>query len=431
MIPVTNSDQSPGSPKLKLGFDEIGIAYSCLIVLVAGALLWTVSGSKCEQTDFATVYVGARIVHLGQSARLYDLQEQAAVRKSIFKTPTTLPFVHPPFEALIFSPLAALPYRAVYILWSIINAVIWLSLPFLLRPYAPAPRETLGYLALWAFFAPLGMALFQGQSSLLILLLLTLSFVQLKRGRALAAGLWLGLGLFKFQFVLPFALIFLLRKQWRFLAGFTLSAAFLGTLSLIAVGWRGILSYGRFLTTIAADPHNIAYGAAVYMASLQGFLNVVLGNHLSGTVVGALAAVASLGLIGLTAWQWRRTADAGGLPQATELMFAAAIPVSLAAGSHVCPHDLSVLAISLFLVAAHFPAPQHPVLRFFLGTALVLFWTPVFLLALLVAQGLYLVFPLLMLLAFGAVKLASDLKNAAADAPVQFVRPIGPQRITP
>lgn len=412
-----------GAPTQKAGFalglNETGIAYVALAVLLVGATLWSGLGPQVEHTDFSMTYIGASMVHLGHGARLYDFQEQIALRQSTFKQPSPLLFEHPPFEALIFSPLAALPYRDAYLVWALLNTIIWLSLPLLLRPYAPAPHENLGYLALWLLFAPLGVALFQGQSSLALLLLYTLCFVHLKRGRGLAAGLCLGLGLFKFQFVLPFALIFLLRRKWRFLTGFALSAAFLGVLSLVAVGWRGVLSYIRFLAIIAGDPHNASYGNAIGMATAQGFFNAILRRYVPANVISVFVAAVSLGLVGFTVWCWQRLtgseACAGShpegrhepRPESEDLMFAAAVAVSLAAGFHMFTHDFSPLVLSLFLVAAHLPGRNRRALRYALGAVLFLFWSPPFFFVLLARHSGYALFPLLLVFALGTLRLAA------------------------
>ena len=422
-------DPRRARPGLRLGLDETGITYAILAVILLSAVLWARFSPQVEQTDFSMTYVGARILHLGQSARLYDLQEQRAVRNAIFSRPSPLLFEHPPFEALIFQPLAALPYRTVYIVWALVNAAIWLTLPFLLRPFAPAPRDTTGYLALFVLYAPLGIALFQGQTSIAMLLFYTLCFIQLKRGQPLAAGVCLGLALFKFQLVLPFVLIFLLRRQWRFLAGFTLSGAFFGVLSLIAVGWRGMFSYVRFLATIASDPHNVSYGSTLYMVSLQGFLNAVLGRFVGGTASGVLATAVSLGLVVLTAWRWQRLKAAGAGPETEDLTFAAAIAVSLAAGSHLFPHDLSPLLLSLFLVVAHIPASGRRALRGLLGAGLAVLWATPLVFILLAEHCVYLLSPVLIALALGALQLAGN-SPAAPAVDLASVRPRrAPERI--
>lgn len=429
MTRVTDSKPNQDRAELKLGFNESGITYLVAIVIVLGAVFWASFGPQVEQTDFSMTYVGARILDAGHSAQLYDLPTQVAVRKATFARPNPLLFEHPPFEALIFRPLAAVRYRTAYFIWGLVNAAIWLVLPLLLRPHAPAPRETIGYLALWMLFAPLGIALFQGQTSLAVLLFYTLCFIQLKRGRPLAAGVWLGLALFKFQLVLPFALIFLLRRQWRFLAGFSLSGAFFGVLSLLAVGWRGLGSYARFLALITTNPQNVSYGSSLDMVSMQGFLGALLGPYLSGKAIGFLVLAVALGLIVLTAWRWQRMADRKADPGTVDLMFAAAIAVSLAAGSHLFAHDLSPLMISLLLVAAHFPARGLRALRCLLGASLAVFWATPLVFILLTRHEVYLLSPVLIIFALGVLHLAAKQPAEAAGNAADLASRMAPERI--
>src|SRR5216683_8377383 len=208
---MSNDDKSgPNTPKLGINDFSLGLL-GCAILMI-GAVLWSARGPNVEKTDFSLTYVGARIVQQGLGSRLYDLDLQKQVRDSLFRHPNPLFFEHPPFEALMLSPLAALPFRTAYVLWGLLNATVWLLLIFLMRPHFPAPLEDLGYVALWLLFAPLGVALFQGQSSLILLALYAAAFVLLRQNSDFAAGAALGLGLFKFQFVLPFVLILVLRK---------------------------------------------------------------------------------------------------------------------------------------------------------------------------------------------------------------------------
>jgi Glycosyltransferase family 87 len=419
-MPVPVASQ-PGTPlpgsRLEIGFNETGAVFLGAAVLLLGAVLWCWSGSRPEMADFRVTYVGARIIHQGRAARLYDLDEQERQKQELFSRPDPRIFEHPPFEALLLSPLAALPYRTAYLVWALVNAAIWLSLPFLLRPYLPAPREPLAYLALWFLFAPLGVALFQGQSSLALLALYALCYIFLRRGRDLEAGALLGLGLFKFQFVLPFALIFLLRRKWRFTAGFSASAALLGALSLVAVGWRGILSYVHLLFTIAGHPESHAYGSAFAMATVQGFFNAVLDGRLSPALISVVVAALSLFLIGFTAWCWQR-ADHERPSEALHAMFAAGIAVALLTGFHMFTHDLSPLALALFLVMAHFPPRSRLALRWVLGVTMTLFWIPAIYFASLAAHVAYLLCPALAVFCFAALY----LPRRAADRRGQELR---------
>src|SRR5438552_6113449 len=145
-----------------LGLNEATLGLLAAAILLLGAVLWSSHGPNAEKTDFSLTYVGARIIHQGLGSRLYDINFQRQVRDSLFQHPNPLFYEHPPFEALLLSPLAALPFRTAYMLWGLFNVIVWLALIFFMRPYLPRPREDLGYLALWVLFAPLAVALYQG-----------------------------------------------------------------------------------------------------------------------------------------------------------------------------------------------------------------------------------------------------------------------------
>ena len=249
-------------------------------ILLFAAVFWTARGPNVEKTDFSLTYVGAKLVHDGMGHDLYDVDIQKHVRDSLFKNPVPLLFEHPPFEAFMISPLADHSFRSAYLIWGCINASVWLTLIVLLRGFLPWPKENAGYICMWLLFAPLWVALYQGQSSLLLLAGFALAFIFLKRDMPLLAGCALGLGLLKFQFVLPFVLVMLLCKKWRFVAGFAISALIFLALSVASIGWQGLLSYGRILFAIGSNPQNVSYGSGVDMPTIYGFIYALFGNRL-------------------------------------------------------------------------------------------------------------------------------------------------------
>jgi hypothetical protein len=407
-LPIKPAQVATVASAKPLELDNI-LAYFGFAVLLVSAVFWADRPPTMEKTDFSVTYIGSRMVYLGEGAKLYDLTEQQRVKHSLLKDAEPLIYEHPPFEALLLSPLGALPYKTAYLLWGLINVAIWLSLTQLVRPYAPAPRDELGYLALWLLFAPLGVALFQGQSSILLLLVYSFTFVSLKRGHDLRAGAILGLGLFKFQFIVPFALIFLLRRQWRFMQGFAATAVGLGVLSVVAVGWQGIWSYIHLLEGVASHPDNVAYGRSGDMGTVQGFVHAVLGKVLGASAISLLVAAISVALIGWSAWRWRDTDHARESSlnlRNFDLMFAASVVVALVTGFHMFTHDLSPLLLAMLLVAAHFPGREQPALRAILATALTLFWIPFLYFALLAWHCVYLWFPVLAAFFLGTLRLA-------------------------
>ena len=386
-----------------LGLNERTLGLFCMAVVLVGAVLWSARGVHVEKTDFSLTYVGAYIVHRGAGEHLYDLELQKQIRNSLFQNPNPLFYEHPPFEALFLSPLAALPYRTAYLIWGFFNASVWLSLVFFLRPYLPWPREEFGYLALWLLFAPLGVALFQGQSSLVVLALFSLTFIRLQQGREFSAGLALALALVKLQFVLPFVLIMVFRRKWKFVGGFACSSAFLAAVSLAVVGWKGVLNYIHFLLTIGNNPQNVSYGSAVDMPTIHGFVYAVLGNTLSHGSLNITVAMLSLLLLWFIARRWNSVASA----PSNQMMFAATIGASLLTSSHMFTHDFSPLLLAMFLTVANLRAISatstgHRVVRSLLVATLVLFWIfPVYFLCV-AWHCLYLMCPVLAVFTFAA-----------------------------
>ena len=64
-----------------------------------------------------------------------------------------LPFNHPPFEALLFVPLAGLPYLTAYLVWAVFNVALIVGFWTLLRPRLPSLHNLLPSLPLLGMFA--------------------------------------------------------------------------------------------------------------------------------------------------------------------------------------------------------------------------------------------------------------------------------------
>jgi hypothetical protein len=386
-----------GAAGARIGVNELTIGLFGAAVLLFGAVLWSADGPSVEKTDFTLSYVGAKIVHDGMGSRLYDINFQKQVRDAIFRHPNPLLFEHPPFEAALLSPLAAVPFRWAYMLWGFINATICLAVMLMMRRYLPSPIEDLGYVTLWLVFAPLGVALYQGQSSLILLALYAGSFALLEGGNEMAAGAALGFGLFKFQFVLPFALIFLLRKKWRYLAGFACTAAVLLLLSLAIVGRQGMLGYVNLLLAISKNPRNLTYGSATDMPTINGFVYAMIGRRMSPSVLTLIVAGLSLAMLVWIARRWQSETSPN------RAVYAAAIAGSLLSGSHMFTHDFSPLALALFIAAAGIHDAANRSWRVVMLCSLIVFWLPPVYFVLVCAHLLYLMCPVLFLFAVSLV----------------------------
>ncbi len=176
---------------------------------------WMVVGYTCLvylhsriPADFETFYSAAIRLKTGASATLYDYRTY----------PHHLPFLRPAWQALVYLPLAYLPYRAAYFVWFPISlSLLGLSL-WLLRDEIQALKPIRRVLLVALLILPVGNAFTLGQDITLFLLLVVLAFRALKNKQEGRSGLFLGLASFKLHLLLP-ALLFLLgRRRWRLLA---------------------------------------------------------------------------------------------------------------------------------------------------------------------------------------------------------------------
>ena len=299
--------------------------------------------------DFTIFYTAGKCIIQGRGRQLYDLETQFAIQREfaseVKQRESPLPFNHPPFEALLFAPLARLPYVAAYLVWVVFNIALILGFWNLLRPRLPSLQGLLPALPLLAMFAffPLIMALLQGQDSILLLFLYGLAFSALATGRDFVAGLCLGLALFKFQLALPFVLVLLVRRQWRAVAGFVVTAFGLLLVSAAVVGWGGVMAYPGFVLRLnrsgaqaGIDPRG--------MPNLRGLVAGFL--HLAGQPATLLIIALSIALVALVARWWRIQPG-----RQFVLGFSLCLTVTTIVSYHLLVHDLSLLILPILLLA--------------------------------------------------------------------------------
>ena len=355
--------------------------------------------------DFSIIYAAGTILRKGDASKLYDLGVQAQVERS-FGRRKLLIYDHPPFEAILFEPITNLSYTTAYILWGLINVLLWLLFQAVFRPFAPVPKNDLHYFLLCSLFFPLWSGLMQGQMSMLLLLVFSLTFVHLERRQDYRAGVFLGLGLFKFPVVIPFALICFLRSKWKMMMGFATAAVLLTALSLLVVGPVGAISYVRMLAAATARSGAPAYTTLPWdMPSLTGFLMTFLVSRISPRSIEATAAILGGILLLATARVWRRH-DKLADGDSSGLMFAAALTLSLVTAPYLNLHDLSLMLLAVFLVLGSSQWASGSRWTVVLKTCIWILYIPPVYVLLLRHSKMSLLFPVLLCFALAALLLA-------------------------
>jgi len=121
-------------------------------------------------------------------------------------SPRPLPYIRPPFEALLFSVFARWPYVTALLLWTTLKLALLATIPFIVvhgRSWREGfPIWMTGLLVLGTY--PAFFDLLMGQDAVLLAFLFAVCFWQLETGRDTGAGVTLGLALIKFQLAIPF-----------------------------------------------------------------------------------------------------------------------------------------------------------------------------------------------------------------------------------
>ncbi|MFY9744225.1 MAG: hypothetical protein WAK21_19655, partial [Candidatus Sulfotelmatobacter sp.] len=76
--------------------------------------------------DFTILYTAGKLLREGAGGQLYGPQAQLRVQEKLAEIPHRrgpLPYNHPPFEGLIFVPLALLPYGWAFTAWDVLSLV--------------------------------------------------------------------------------------------------------------------------------------------------------------------------------------------------------------------------------------------------------------------------------------------------------------------
>jgi Glycosyltransferase family 87 len=378
-------------------------------------------------SDFAAFYTAGKILRSHESGSLYDLARQWQVQQefasSVKIRSSPLPYIRPPFEALLFLPFAYLKYSAAIVVWTGLQLALLFLVPFLLVSGNASgsfslPRPWLQGLLCLGFY-PVAFDLIQGQDSIILLLLLTLAFTSFRRGLEFRSGIYLAVGLFKFHLVIPLFIVLLLKRRYKAVAGF-LSAAFaLLLISVALVGWPGLISYSKYLSGLNRTPLQMGINSSV-MPNIRGLLTPFLGRQpVPPALIAALLLVSFLGMI-ISVRIWRSDEDS----LLTGLGFSFCIVFTLVTSYYTTSHDLVLLILPLLLTASAF-ASGSPVRGWpralFLGSTALLLCSPLDWLLLLSLNAFFIQALLLLALALSLAATVNRLSRRASDPAAMLV----------
>jgi hypothetical protein len=312
------------------------VLLGCQLFLFLGGLSRSLHGS----TDFRAFYSAGRMVLDSHGSRLYSYSAQEQVQRSVISPDDqTLPFLYPPFAALLFVPFAWMPYKLAFASFTLVSAIALM----LVSAYLMKAKAAWIFLPAWGVplcaicLVPVLIAVLQGQISLLLLLIYTASHIAFSRGRTTCTGLLLSVALVKWQFALPVLFLFAAWRKWKVIGVAAAGATGLFCVSLAVAGVAGVREYAQSVLQIAARTASDPYGAkARYgmfggdMPNLHGMFFVLTSGRPFGL---ALTAIGSLAVL---FWATRRTPS-----------MSVALIAAMLVSYHMQAYDLTLLILPI------------------------------------------------------------------------------------
>jgi hypothetical protein len=286
--------------------------------------------------DFCAFYTGAHIYRQNPS-HLYDLAAQRQVEQALVGR-DDIPFNHPPYELIVWLPLAGFSFHAAFWIWRVASLGLLAVASWLLaRTLCPRIKVTAVFIIAIAFF-PVPYCLWMGQDSVLLLALFAACVWFFDQGSDFMAGLVLGLGFFKFELVLPIAAVYFLWRRWRFLAGLLCSGVAVSAVSLAMVGSSGMVQLVELVIQGQASQHMAVH--PVMMPNLRGMIALV--PMATPAVRTILVLILSAGLLLVGASTSSSPAPARAL--------ASLVCFAVLASFHLNLHDFTLLLLPILVV---------------------------------------------------------------------------------
>ena len=353
--------QAPAGWSYRSAFARVGLGLLVSLVLFLGLLNWSsivsvqidrLDGRTAKNIgeDYVVFYTSGRFILEGRGSELYDVNAVAAYEHDLMGRAVggsgVLPYLNPPFVALLFAPFALLPLGLFSgVMFTLEVAMVVAGGQMLVRLVKPASGGL--HFLLWLFyltsFSTLWLVLEQQLSMLLFFGWFGFASFQ-TRGKEGWSGATLALTLIKPHVAILPAAVLLWNRRWRALRSFSLMAAALVLVSIAIAGPGVLRDYPRFLLE-SGRREGVNTST---MFGWNGLLATLTGD---ATPSMALLGPLTLATMAVAFFTWR--GDAAGRPKQAHLTVGLALTASLLISPHLHMQDLVLLNLALAYGVAH------------------------------------------------------------------------------
>jgi hypothetical protein len=313
------------------------VIVAILLTFQIGVLLYAIPLKGV--LDFRTLYAAGYMVRTGHARELHNHEaDRRFQNQSVGASDAGNHYNHLAYESLFFVPFSLLKYRTAYLAFLGLNIVLLVISYRLMRPYLGVVDHASVFISCAPFLAffPVTGALAEGQVSVILLALFVAAMILYDRGNEITAGAVVGMTLFKFQFGLPFVLLFLIWRRYRFVTGFAISGLIVLLLSVSLVGFAGFTDYVHELASTSSESAMQSYSIhPERMPDIRGLIYAIGVGRLSRTTMLVATAACSAAIL---VWASKRKPS-----------FSLAITAAFLVSYHGLIHDATLLVIPLSL----------------------------------------------------------------------------------
>ena len=354
--PSTRSPIALSTRELLIACISVLIVFTIGVGLKASGSRWTAATDAWRLGgDFVELYTAGRVVNEGRADQLYDLALEEQISRELVPRagPLRRAFAYPPFVAMLFQPLAALPFSLAFIVFSVATPIVFLgALVLLTRSFGPpaGDERALAMLAGLSFFPFLGYTWLGAQISVIGLAAVALGLSEENGGRPFTSGLALSMCFYKPSLIILIVPMLAATGSLRQLAGMATGGA---ALALLCVAYTGIPStlafVDKLLGTVSRSVSTEGLFNAYRYVDLNAFFRLLpYGRSTVGYLVLAVVASAAVAAL-VRLWIRSRNGDR----TVRRLVWAATLTFSLVLNIYTPFYDtILVVPAAVLAVAA-------------------------------------------------------------------------------
>ena len=336
---------------------------------------------KGTHNDFLAFWATGKLVAEGNIGQVYSVDALTAIQRTVVPHPVSMlgymPFLNPPFVAVLLAPLGVLSVNDARLAWMVLSVIVMVAISWFLTSHIGNTCVRIGLILLLSTSYPVFQNLIQGQLSILIVALVIASIYLAERGKMLASGVLLSVLVIKPQLAVFVGIGLLAFRQWSMIKGMVLGAITILLLTLPFTGLGLYQEYVQFSSGVASGHFTGAgmndattwQGNMKYMYSLQG-LAVMLFGQKNTILTNSFVAGVGISLIGLFAWTaYKKTWPSLRSPTGRRMM-AVGISIILLINPHAYSQDAILLYALLAVMLPLWQRPSSAIMYFLAGVAL-------------------------------------------------------------